>query len=201
MNATELRIAAAAIKLFAERGSADVTMSDLAAEAGVARGTLYRNVESVERLYEQVRADLAAEVHAKNVQVLDAAGVLDPPLRLATATRLLVRLAHDNPPFGRFIVRFGLADETLREILAGPPMEDVAAGIAADRYAIGTGMELSVASMLMGTVIGAMWMVLDGHQAWREAGSGAAELALRALGVPGEEARELANAPLPGSGG
>jgi len=197
MNGTEQRIHAAAIRLFAERGSAEVTMSELAAEAAVARGTLYRNVESMDRLYEQVRLDLAAALHARNVRVMDAVGITDAPARLATATRLLVKLAHDDPPTARFVVRFGLADETLREVLSGPPLQDVADGVAAGRYVVGSVSELSIASMLMGTVIGAMWMVLEGHQGWREAGAGAAELVLRALGVSAEEARELVGAPLP----
>jgi hypothetical protein len=51
--------------------------------------------------------------------------------------------------------------------------------------------------MLMGTAISAMWTVLEGHQAWREAGSKAAELVLCALGVPPEEAQQIAVAPLP----
>lgn len=197
MNATQYRINAAAMKLFAERGTADLTMSELATEAGVARGTLYRNVESVDQLFEQVRAQLAFEIHDANVRVMDAHGDLDPPQRLAVGTRLLVRVAHDNPAMGRFIVRFAMTDESLREILGGPPMRDVAAGIAAGRYFVTAGTELSVASMLMGTVISAMWMVLEGHQAWREAGSGAAELVLCALGVPREEARQIATGPLP----
>jgi AcrR family transcriptional regulator len=197
VNTTEQRIAAAAVRLFAERGNADLTMSELATEAGVARGTLYRNVESIEQLFDQVRAQLAFEIHDTNARVMDAHGEVDPPVRLATAIRMLVRLAHDNPAMGRFIVRFGMTDEQLREMLGGPPMQDLAAGIAAGRYTVTSGMELSVAALMMGTVISAMWMVLEGHQAWREAGAGAAELILCALGVPREEAHEITMNPLP----
>ncbi|MFX0579244.1 TetR/AcrR family transcriptional regulator [Nocardia nepalensis] len=197
MSATEQRINAAAIRLFAERGSTDLTMSELATEAGVARGTLYRNVESIEQLFDQVRAQLAFEIHDTNARVMDAHGEVDPPLRLATGVRMLVRLAHENPAMGRFLVRFGMTDESLRETLSGPPMQDVAAGIAAGRYTVAAGAELSIASMLMGTVISAVWVVLEGHQAWREAGTGAAELVLCALGVPRAEARRIASTPLP----
>ncbi|MFE5286014.1 TetR/AcrR family transcriptional regulator [Nocardia sp. NPDC056611] len=197
MNATQRRITTAAMKLFAERGSTDLTISELAAEAGVARGTLYRNVDSMDRLFEQVRAQLAMDIHSANVRAMDAHGDLDPPLRLAVGTRMLIRLAHDNPAMGRFIVRYGLTDESLREMMSGPPMQDVAAGIAAGRYVVTPGMELGIASMLMGTVVSAMWMVLEGHQGWREAGSAAAELALCALGLPRDEAMAIASRPLP----
>ncbi|WP_062989750.1 TetR/AcrR family transcriptional regulator [Nocardia anaemiae] len=197
MNAMQRRIATAAMKLFAERGSVDVTISELAAEAGIARGTLYRNVESMEGLFAQVRAQLAFELHDTNVRAMDAHGDLDPPLRLAVGTRILVRLAQENPAIGRFIVRYGLTDESLREIMTGPPMQDVAAGVAAGRYVITPGTEVSIASMLLGTTISAMWTVLEGHQGWREAGTGAAELLLCALGVPRDEARQIATSPLP----
>ena len=42
-----------------------------------------------------------------------------------------------------------------------------------------------------------MFLVLEGHRARREAGSGAAELVLRALGVQADEARELSRTELP----
>lgn len=197
MNATEKRINAAAMRLFAERGSTDVTISDLASEAGVARGTLYRNVESVDDLYIQVRAQLAYEMHDANRRLMDAHGDIDPPLRLATGIQLLVRKAHTDTDWGRFVVRFGLTDESLREVLSGPPMKDIRDGIAAGRYDVPPAMEMGVASMVMGATISAMWIVLEGHDAWRSAGSSTAELVLRALGVSAEEAHEIAGAPLP----
>lgn len=185
------------MRLFADRGSSDLTMSELAAEAGVARGTLYRNVDSVDELFDQVKAELAYDMHEGIARLMDAHGEVDPPLRLATGLRLLVRQAHHDPSAGRFLVRFSLTDESLREVLTGPPMRDVRAGIASGRYAVGEGREMSVASLLTGAVISALWMVLEGHQTWREAGTGAAELVLIALGITPAEARDLSTLPLP----
>jgi hypothetical protein len=42
-----------------------------------------------------------------------------------------------------------------------------------------------------------MWMVLEGHQTWREAGSSTAELVLRAMGIEPTEAREISMTELP----
>lgn len=197
VNVTEKRINAAAMRLFAARGTTDLTISELATEAGVARGTLYRNVESIEQLYDRVRAQLAFDIHDANVRAMDAHGDIDPPLRMATGIRLLVRRAHENPAMGRFLVRFGLTDESLREVLGGPPMRDIEKGIESGRYTVSPVMALSVAAMVTGAVVSAMWMVLEGHQAWRDAGAGAAELVLCALGVSREEARQIVGAPLP----
>ncbi|MCI3270667.1 MULTISPECIES: TetR/AcrR family transcriptional regulator [Streptomyces] len=197
VNATRKRINAAAMRLFAERGTTELTVSELATAAGVARGTLYRNVESVEQLFDHVSAQLARDIHDANARAMTAHGQTDPPLRLATAIRMLVRQAHYDAAMGRFLIRFGLTDESLREVLSGAPMHDIEAGIEAGRYPFASGLKLSIASLMTGTVVSAMWMVLEGHQGWREAGAGAAELVLCALGVPHEEARAIAEAQLP----
>jgi hypothetical protein len=42
-----------------------------------------------------------------------------------------------------------------------------------------------------------MWMVIEGHQTWREAGSSTAELLLRALGIEAAEAQEICTTELP----
>lgn len=195
--AIEQRISEAAVRLLAQRGSTDFTMSDLAQEAGIARGTLYRNVESVEKLFEKVIDDVVNKVHDHIAQSLDAAGDLDPAVRLATAVRLLVRLAHETPAKGRLIVRFGLTEEALRGVLIGPPMHDVEQGMAGGRYSVDARLRLSVASLMIGAAVSAMWMVLEGHQGWREAGSGCAELLLRSLGIEDAEAQGIASKALP----
>jgi hypothetical protein len=51
--------------------------------------------------------------------------------------------------------------------------------------------------MMSASVLAAITMVVDGHQTWRVAGSGAAELFLRALGVPKDEAHTLSTKELP----
>jgi len=197
MIITERRIFEAALRLFAERGSSDVTMSELAASAGFARGTLYRNVESVDQLFGQVRDALVTDLHATLARVMDEDGEVDPPLRLATGLRFIIRLAHQNPAAGRFILRFALTDESLREMLTGPPMRDIREGVKSGRYNFREGTESKVASMVIGTALSAIWTVLEGHETWRDAGTAAAELVLRALGVDSATAYELATHPLP----
>jgi hypothetical protein len=51
--------------------------------------------------------------------------------------------------------------------------------------------------MIGGSVMGAMALVLDGHETWRNAGFDAAEFILRALGVPENDAKAYAVAELP----
>jgi hypothetical protein len=42
-----------------------------------------------------------------------------------------------------------------------------------------------------------MWMVLEGHQTWRDAGTSTAQLLLRAMGIGPAEAHEICMADLP----
>jgi AcrR family transcriptional regulator len=191
----EKRISVAAMRLFTEKGATDVTISELANEAGVARGTLYRNFESTEELFNKVVADFSDEMHERVTRTF--AGIYDAAMRLAIGVRLWVRYAHENPLMGRFAVRFALTEQSLRAMFTGPPMRDVSAGIAAGRYDIDESMTPGVASLVIGATVSAMWMVLEGHQTWRDAGSSTAELLLRALGIDRDEAHRISTAELP----
>lgn len=78
-GATRERIVAAAVDLFAARGYGEVAVSDVAARAGTAKGSLYRHFESKEALFaaavESVVTGVVGDVRA----AADAAGgQLDP---------------------------------------------------------------------------------------------------------------------------
>jgi hypothetical protein len=76
-------------------------------------------------------------------------------------------------------------------------MRDINAGIAAGRYNIGSFSIDSIASLVAGATMSAMWMVLEGHQTWCDAGTSTAELLLRAMGIDPAEAHEICTAYLP----
>jgi AcrR family transcriptional regulator len=192
---TDRRINAAAVRLFTSKGTTQLTVSELAQEANVARGTLYRNVGSVEELFDRIVAEFSTDLHRRVAATF--AEIDDPAARLATGVRLWVRYAHENPMMGRFTVRFGLTEEALRAVMTGPPMHDIKAGIVASRYKIGASSIDSIASLVLGATVSAMWMVLEGHQTWRDAGTSTAELLLRAMGIDPAEAHEICMAELP----
>ncbi|MEK1852791.1 MAG: hypothetical protein AAAC48_13215 [Phyllobacterium sp.] len=52
-------------------------------------------------------------------------------------------------------------------------------------------------AMIAGTGLAAVFLVLQGYKAWRDAGSDAAEFVLRTLEIEPEEARRTANLKLP----
>jgi AcrR family transcriptional regulator len=189
------RIHAAAMQLFAEHGVTRASITELAAAAGVARGTVYSHVPNVEGLFAEVAARLVEEMTARV-----AAGfgpVTDPAQRLAIGVRQYVRRAHDEPLWGRFMSRFGLSEPLLQAVRAGQPLADLQAGIDSGRYRIGREQLPAMLGLLAGGTLAAMLPVLSGHATWRDVGSNTAELLLVALGVEPAEARALATAELP----
>jgi len=101
---TDRRINAAAVGLFTSKGTTQLTVSELAQEANVARGTLYRNVGSVEYLFDRIVAEFSGDLHRRVAATF--AGIDDPAARLAIGVRLWVRYAHEDPTMGRLAVRF-----------------------------------------------------------------------------------------------
>lgn len=192
---TERRIIDAALRLYTEKGTTELTISELATEANVARGTLYRHVDSMDALFDHVVAHFSADLHQRVADSFES--IEDPAARLATGVRMWIRYGHENPGMGRFAVRFGQTAETLRAVLAGPTMHDLETGFGSGRFPVDAALTPNIATLIIGATISAMWMVLEGHQTWREAGSATAELLLRALGIDPVEARDISRIPLP----
>jgi len=195
MTRAEKRIEEAAMRLFAERGVTQVTVSELAEAAGVARGTIYNQGRDVEKLFEHLATRLTDEMTKRVNETLGA--IEDPARRLAIGIRLCVRRAHEEPTWGRFVSRFGVTAPTMRSLLAGGPARDLERGMRARRLVFRKTQMSSVLTMMSSSVLAAMAMVVDGHQTWREAGSSTAELFLRALGVEADDARAISTEELP----
>ncbi|MFZ2870425.1 TetR/AcrR family transcriptional regulator [Zavarzinia sp.] len=195
VSAAQKRIRKAALELFAEKGTADVTISELAAAAGVVRGTIYKNVRSPELLFETIALQLAEEMDQQVVE--SYRGVEDPALRLAIGIRLYIRRAHEEPYWGRFLVQFAMTNKAVREIWTGPPAQDLARGIESGRYDLAEGRVSAALAVISGSTLAGIVLVLEGLRTWRDAGTDVAAMVLRSLGIAREEADELAARPLP----
>lgn len=195
MTPARQRLHDAALHLFAERGSSEVSVSELAQAAGIARGTVYNNIDSLDEFFDEVSRDLALEMRDR--MLASFVGVRDPAQRMADGLRFFVRRAHQEPGWGRFVARFGSVNATVQALWGGPSMDDFRAGCRRGRFTVGPDHEPGVMALVNGTTITAMWMVLEGHETWRRVGSSSAELVLRALGITRDEANDLATSDLP----
>jgi AcrR family transcriptional regulator len=189
------RLHQTALRLFAERGTSRLSVSELAEAAGVARGTIYNNLTSPETLFEDLALWLSNEMHERITKSLES--VQDPAVRVANGIRFFIRRAHEEPYWGRFLIRFALSDAGLRRLWTGPPATDLMNGIKAGRYVLGNDQIPTVLGLIAGATVSAIYLVLEGHRTWREAGADTAEFVLRAIGIAPKEARTLAMADLP----
>ena len=195
MAGAEHRIYDSAMRIFAERGQTSLSMSDLARESGVARSTLYLHLTSTDDLFPQIAARLADEMHQR--VVTSFGDTSDPAMRLANGVRFFVRRAQEEPHWGRFFTRFALSTASLQGVFMGPPASDLAKGLEAGRFDFRTDQAPSMLAMIAASTLSAMFLVVEGHRGWREAGADAAELLLRAMGLDRDDARQIAQADLP----
>lgn len=195
LSAAQRRINDAALRLFATKGSVDVGISELADAAGVARGTIYNNLESPEHLFQQVAAQLADEMDER--VAASYVGIDDPAERISIGIRLYTQRAHEQPHWGRFLLNFAYTNESLRKIWRGPPMNDLMMGLKSGRFLFRQDQVLGCLGVIAGSTLSAIMGVTEGLRTWRDAGSDAAELSLRALGVNPVEAKDIANRNLP----
>jgi AcrR family transcriptional regulator len=194
-NKNQERIREAALRLFARKGTSAITVSELAEEAGIARGTVYNNVDAPDELFEEIAAGLAVEMHQRLATILP--GLDDPAERLATGIRSFIRRAHDEPDWGRFLVRFSFSNHSLQTMWNGPPMADLVLGLSKRRYDFPPEQVASVVALITGSTLASMCSMLSGYKSWQDAGAETAQLVLRSLGVRPAEALRIATRPLP----
>lgn len=195
MNPARQRIYAAALRLFAEKGATQVGISELAAAAGMARGTVYNNLSDADALFEEVAAQLIEEMTAR--LMLCFVTVDDPAERMAIGVRHYVRRTHEEPDWGRFITRFAFSNRAMQGLWQAGPGENLMEGLKSGRYQLGESQLRIVLGMVTGGVITAMINVLDGEVAWRKAAADCAELILVLLGIGAEDTRRLVAQDLP----
>ncbi|MDO5633053.1 MAG: TetR/AcrR family transcriptional regulator [Paracoccus sp. (in: a-proteobacteria)] len=192
------RIAEAALRLFAERGSENLSVSDLAKAAGVTRATIYNNCPDPSAIFGIIARQLADELHESIARA--NLPMSDPAERLAAGIGYFLRHAHEQPVWGAFLVRFVLSTDALRPMLLGQPARDIAQGVETGRFSIGQDQIPAVLALIGGGVLSQIALILDGQSPWRKAAADLVELVLRALGLDPASAREIGRRDLPSLG-
>ena len=120
------RIHDAAMRLFTERGSSRISVTELADEAGVSRGTVYAHIGSRQDLFGEIAAEMANEMTGRVLQSFGSEE--DPVARLALGIRWYVKQAHDDPAWSRFVTRFAFSTSAMKSMWSGPIARDIVAG-------------------------------------------------------------------------
>ncbi|MEM7413443.1 MAG: TetR/AcrR family transcriptional regulator [Myxococcota bacterium] len=187
---TRARIVEAAERLMRDRGVEAVTIQDITEAADVGHGTFYLHFKTKADVLQPVIAHLSEQVHAQVDRA--ARGAEDPALRMALGFRILLRAISEDPLWSWY----AHSGRSFSELIAGmgtPPLDDVRRGLESGRYVVA---DLSTAwSFIDGALIGVITSLGAGMNVDTVAET-TVELVLRALGIPADEAAQIAREPL-----
>lgn len=189
---TRTRLIDAARALMAERGFTEVGIAEITAAADLGTGTFYNYFPSRDQLLAAVAEDSMEKIG----DALDrhVSGLQDPAEAFASSLRHLVRHALTDRVWGGFLVQMGAAHPALLRILGPRARRDLLRGVETGRFSID---DLDLATTCtFGSLVAAIQLAMESEpQADRD--QLFARAMLRMVGVPAEEATEVAARALP----
>lgn len=191
---TRAALVAAAQRLLAEQGRADVSIQEITEAADVGFGSFYNHFTSKDELFDAAVA-LTLEEHGA---LLDSVvgDLKDPAEVFAASVRMTGRLQRTHPQMARILVRTGMPYLTSEGGLAPQAMRDLQAAFDDGRLDIDDA--LTAVAMTGGALLGVLHLLetrpdLDADRVTDR-------LAFRLLcmfGMAPAEAQEIATRPLP----
>lgn len=189
---TRARLIDAARTLLAERGFTEVGIADITEAADLGTGTFYNYFSSRDQLLAAVAEDSMEKVG----DALDrrVSGLEDPAEAFASSLRHLVRYALNDRVWGGFLVQMGAAHPALLRILGPRARRDLLRGVEARRFSI---EDLDLATTCtFGSLIASIQLAMESEPR-DDRDQIFARAMLRMVGVPAEEASEVAARTLP----
>ncbi|MFD0003801.1 TetR/AcrR family transcriptional regulator [Streptomyces sp. NPDC127178] len=190
---TRQALVRAARQVLAETGDTSASIQVIAERADVGLGSFYNHFESKTELFHVAVTEALEELG----QFIDerVRGVEDPAEVVAVSFRLTARMADSHPELQQILRDRGLAHIHSDRGLAPRALRDLQRGIASGRF---TCSNATLALSAMGGTLVSLVVLrlarpdLDGD----EAASELAEMVLRMLGVPADDAHEVTRRPL-----
>ncbi|MBC7273713.1 MAG: TetR/AcrR family transcriptional regulator [Streptomyces sp.] len=192
--ATRRALVRAAREILADTGDTGVSIQAIAERADVGFGSFYNHFESKSELFDAAVADALEEFGRAIDDRLH--GVDDPAELVAAGFQLSARMTCSHPELMQVLRRRGLGHLHSDLGLAPRALRDVMRGISSGRFAP---VDPRVAVLALGGTLLALVELrfsrpdLDGDAAAVDM----AGMALRMLGLPPQEANEVARRPLP----
>ncbi|MFI8215849.1 TetR family transcriptional regulator [Streptomyces sp. NPDC085932] len=184
-------------QILAESGDTSASIQAIAERADVGFGSFYNHFESKTELFEAAVRDALEEFG----QTFDAhlTGIDDPAELVAAGFRLSARMAESHPELMQVLRRRGLGHLYSDNGLAVRALRDLQAGMTSGRF---TTPDATIAlTALGGTLLSLVELRFARPDVnGDDAATDLAEMVLRMLGVPPDEAHEVARRPLPDLG-
>jgi len=182
----------AAETLMLARGVDAVTVEEITDIADIARRTFYHHFDSKHDLLVPIARARTKSLNRRIDRLIEE--VRDPAEAVSIALRHTFRGIPEDPLCAWFVLRSGLPYERLLDGIGESGIRDVARGVAAGRFAVDNAGAGS--TLLVGSVIAVISARVEGKLRDEDLDD-AVEYALRLLGVPAAEARNIAHRPLP----
>ena len=188
-TATRERLLHAARELIGEGGFDAATIADITERAEVGFGTFYGYFESKDAIVRAVIVDAVERLGEANDAL--TADLEDPAEVVAVAVRHTLSIVQDDPVFAGFVVQVGTSSgEDVWAALRRRVARDVKRGIRSGRFAADR------ASVVLHMMSGAVFAVLRARvngELSKSADTATVVSILILLGVPEDEAHEIAN--------
>ena len=189
---TRTKLIEATKALIARQGVDNTRIQEITEEADVGFGSFYNHFASKEEVIEAVLAETIAAQGAE-IEALTAE-LEDPAEVISAAHRSFVRRARSDPDWGWLLLRLDVSHSVLLAAVGPYARRDLRNGIRAGRFNVPH--ELVALYAMGGALLSVMRAVLDGA-APKDADIHHAEGVLRLLGLPADEAAEVARRTLP----
>jgi AcrR family transcriptional regulator len=184
----------AAARLIAEGRGERASIQEITEAADIGFGSFYNHFDSKEELFRTASEEVLE--HWGRMIDRACAGIDDPAEVFATSFRISGRLGWTHPELARFITGAGLDLLDIPRGLAPRALRDIKIGQAAGRFTV------PHPDIALGAVAGGLLGLLrvqlnDAGQIDETAVDQLAEALLRTLGIPAEEAKQIAARKLP----
>jgi len=204
---TRSKLMRAAMHLMAESGVKGVTINQITEAADVGFGSFYNHFASLQAIYDAL-FDEMFESHGAAIQCITEA-MTDPAERMSAGIRYALNRSDSDPAWGRFLLRTGFTVQLLEHGLGQHMLRDLNFGVTKGRFSIHDPLIALV--MCGGAVLAAVSTILDiavlnapdKNEAQRldfeteQIPERTSASILRCLGIPANEAEQIAHRPLP----
>ena len=190
-------ILSAAMKLFAETGAEQLSVSDLAQAAGLSRGTRENNLDNPGIRFDDLTSGLALDFESQLRQSFEE--IEHPADRIAFTLKTVIRCAHREPIWADFIKRYTLIDIHFQRFWSNLPSGELRRGRELGVFDFELNQISSATSVMGGSALIGTLYVRRGVKGWRESGAEISELVLRSVGMSKEVAGKHARIKLPES--
>jgi len=204
---TRSKLMRAAMQLMAESGVKGVTINQITEAADVGFGSFYNHFASQQDIYNALFNEMF-ESHGAAIQDITEA-MTDPAERMSAGIRYALSRSDADPAWGRFLLRTGFTVQLLEHGLGRHMLRDLNFGVARGRFIIHDPLIALVTCG--GAVLAAISTILDISVANTPSNNEAQRLGLateqipertsaailRCLGIPADEADQIAHRPLP----